>query len=73
MKALVFVITKWAHTLRNFARLNFCDGSVRSYARKKNDVNIGIYMENGQEMIKKKLIKFQNLLKFPKISHKISS
>ena len=53
MKALVFVITKWAHTLRNFARLNFCDGSVRSYARKKNDVNIGIYMENGQEMIKK--------------------
>ena len=53
MKALVIVISKWAHTLRNFARLIFCDGSKSGPTRAKNDVNIGISMENGQKMIKK--------------------
>ena len=53
MKALVIVISKWAHTLRNFARLIFCDDSKSGPTRAKNDVNIGISMENGQKMIKK--------------------
>ena len=53
MKALVIVISKWAHTLHNFARLIFCDVSKSGPTRAKNDANIGICMENGQKMIKK--------------------
>ena len=35
MKALVIVISKWAHTLCNFARLIFCDCSKSGPTRKK--------------------------------------
>ena len=46
MKALVIVISKWAHTASSFARLNFGDGSKLGGTRAKNGENIGICMEN---------------------------
>ena len=46
MKALLSVISKWAHAAPDFARLDFCDRSKSGGTRAKYDEYIGICMEN---------------------------
>ena len=51
MKALLILISKWAHGALSFARLIFCGCSKSGGTRAKNDENIGICMENGQNNV----------------------
>ena len=53
MKALLILISKWAHGALSFARLILCGCSKSGGTRVKNDENIVICMENGQKNVKK--------------------